>query len=166
MLYLLDSNVLIDANRDYYPLDRVKPFWSWLIEMGNRGLIKIPPEMFDEVGAGTDQLANWIKLEEVKQALLLQESFSSIILNRVLDDGYGRELNDVEIQMIGKDPYLISYALNDLNNRCVVTTESSKPNRQRENKKIPDVCKTFGICCIHTYAMIRALDFSTDWKEK
>ena len=25
MLYLLDANVLIDANRDYYPLDRVPP---------------------------------------------------------------------------------------------------------------------------------------------
>ena len=27
LLYLLDANVLIHANKDYYPLDRMKGFW-------------------------------------------------------------------------------------------------------------------------------------------
>ena len=30
VLYLLDANVLIDANRDYYPIHRVPEFWDWL----------------------------------------------------------------------------------------------------------------------------------------
>ena len=34
VLYLLDANVLIDANRDYYPVARVPEFWDWLLEMG------------------------------------------------------------------------------------------------------------------------------------
>lgn len=37
MLYLLDSSVLIDANRDYYPLERVPQFWGWLPEPSNAG---------------------------------------------------------------------------------------------------------------------------------
>ncbi len=32
MLYLLDANVLIDADRDYYPIDRVPEFWDWILE--------------------------------------------------------------------------------------------------------------------------------------
>ncbi len=166
MLYLLDSNVLIDASRDYYPLDRVQPFWSWLIEMGDRGLIKIPFEIVREISQGTDLLAQWIKKDEIKRALQLVEEFDGLILQRVLNEGYSHDLNDVEIQMVGQDPYLMAYALADRENRCVVTTESSKPSRQRANKKIPDVCKSLEIRCINTYIMIRDLDFSTDWRER
>ena len=42
VLYLLDANVLIDANRDYYPIARVPEFWDWLLEMGRLGRIRIP----------------------------------------------------------------------------------------------------------------------------
>lgn len=49
MLYLLDANVLIDANRDYYPVERIPEFWGWLLEMGTRGRIKIPQEFLEEV---------------------------------------------------------------------------------------------------------------------
>lgn len=31
MLYLLDANVLITANRTYYPLERVPEYWAWLV---------------------------------------------------------------------------------------------------------------------------------------
>jgi hypothetical protein len=41
-LYLLDANILIRAHEDYYPVDRIPPFWSWLIEMGEKGVIKMP----------------------------------------------------------------------------------------------------------------------------
>lgn len=46
MLYLLDANVLIDANRDYYQMSRVPEFWDWLVEMGTHGLVKIPLEVY------------------------------------------------------------------------------------------------------------------------
>lgn len=52
MLYLLDANVLIDANRDYYPLGRVDEFWEWLIHHGEQGNIKIPIEIYEELKAG------------------------------------------------------------------------------------------------------------------
>ena len=49
VLYLLDANVLIDANRDYYPIARVPEFWDWLLEMGRLGRIRIPLEIYEEV---------------------------------------------------------------------------------------------------------------------
>ena len=37
MRYLLDANVLIDADRDYYPLGRVPEFWDWLLHQSEHG---------------------------------------------------------------------------------------------------------------------------------
>jgi hypothetical protein len=33
LLFLLDANVLINANRDYYPIDRVPELWEWLVHV-------------------------------------------------------------------------------------------------------------------------------------
>ncbi|MEZ5469670.1 MAG: DUF4411 family protein [Lysobacterales bacterium] len=46
---------------------------------------------------------------------------------------------------------------------CVVTTEVSKPRKQRQNRRIPDVCNTLGIRCIDTFTMLKELQFRTDW---
>lgn len=61
MLHLLDANVLIDANRDYYALDRVPEFWDWLQYLGQHDLAKLPQEVYEEVKSGTDDLATWVK---------------------------------------------------------------------------------------------------------
>lgn len=81
MLYLLDANVLIDANRDYYPL--------------------------------------------------------------------------------GRDPFLIAYAIANPSKRRVVTTEVSKPKKQRGNRHIPDVCDELGVLHCNTFRFIDELDFTT-----
>ena len=43
LLYLLDANVLIDADRDYYPIDRVPEFWNRLAVMAELGQIRNYP---------------------------------------------------------------------------------------------------------------------------
>ena len=60
MLYLLDANVLIDADRDYYPIDRVPEFWEWLLVNANAGRLKVPLEVYEEVVAGTGALPDWL----------------------------------------------------------------------------------------------------------
>ena len=107
MLHLLDANVLIDANRDYYPL-----------------------------------------------------------MARVIEQGYAKDLNDEEIETIGQDAFLIAYALADVQQRRVVTTETSRPRRKRANRHIPDVCRDLGIRCYNTFEFLRALDFTTRWKAR
>ena len=72
MLYLLDANVLITANNDYYPLGRVPEFWEWLVECGNRQQVKIPVEMYEEIVKGDDNLTRWLKGN--RDALLLDEN--------------------------------------------------------------------------------------------
>ena len=102
----------------------------------------------------------------------LAEDVDPEVLNLVLSKGYADDLTDDEIEQLNEDPLLIAYALVDINHRCVVTTEVSKPSRQRANRHIPDVCNDFDVCCLHIFrrrdtpGLIDALDFRTDWSTR
>jgi len=73
MIYLLDADTLIRADNTYYPLKRFPVFWEWLKHCGASGLIKIPVEQYEEIVAGKGELVSWLKEEDTKEALLLDE---------------------------------------------------------------------------------------------
>jgi len=164
MLYLLDANVVIDANRDYYPIVRVPEFWEWLVHNGTNGHVKIPLEVYEEIKDGKDNLAKWARDPEVNQALLLNEEADPSIVARVVNDGYAPDLTDDEVEKLGRDPFLMAYALAAPGDRCIVTTEGSKPKRKRANRHLPDVCGELRIRSCNTFELVRALDFTTGWK--
>lgn len=164
MLYLLDANVLIDANRDYYRIGSVDEFWEWLVHHGNQGNIKIPIEIYEEIKAGTDDLAGWAKDIDTELVLKLDEEVDVTLVRKVIEEGYAADLSDIEIEEVGRDPFFISYALVNPSERCIVTTENSKPKRKRANRHIPDVCKQFGIQPLNTYELTKVLGFTTKWK--
>lgn len=168
-LFLLDTSVLITAHDHYYPIDRVPEFWSWLLHRCSAGDIKIPREIFDEIKDGgkdgsKDLLYGWIQDADVKDAVLFDEDPDVALVQKVLANGYAPDLTDDETLQIGNDPFLIAYAAVAPSNRTVVTTEVSKPKKVRQNRRIPDVCKTMGVLCIDTFELVRVLDFKTSWK--
>ncbi len=164
MLYLLDANVLIDANRDYYPIERVPEFWEWLEFQGESGTVKVPLEVYEELKEGKDALAAWMKQDSVREALLLQEEVEVDLVSQTVENRYALDLTDDEILKIGRDPFLVAYALKDVGGRCVVTTEVSKPSRLRANRHLPDVCRDSSIPCCNTFELTRQLNFSTAWR--
>jgi hypothetical protein len=168
MLYLLDANVLITAHNLYYPIDGVPEFWAWLVYKGEAGDLKMPLETYEEVKDGStderkDLLFGWIKADEVKAAILLDEIVDPSLVARVINEGYASDLTDDEVVQIGRDPFLIAYALASPADRCVVTTEVSSTRKQRQNRRIPDVCNTIGVNCCNTFSMSKALGFKTGW---
>jgi hypothetical protein len=168
VLYLLDANVLITAQNTYYPIDTVPEFWAWLVHKGQAGDLKIPLENYEEVKDGStdeeqDLLFAWIKRQDVTAAILLDEAVEPDLVADVINNGYAPDLTDDETLQIGRDPFLIAYALASPANRCVVTTEVSAPSKQRQNRRIPDVCATLGASCCNTFTMMRALGFRTGW---
>lgn len=169
MIYLLDANVLITAHNLYYPVNGVPEFWAWLRFRAAAGDIKMPLEVYEEVkDGGTDEerdlLFGWISDDENKAALVLEEEVDPTLVARIVDDGYSNDLSDQEIEQIGRDPFLIAYALAAPAERCVVTTEVSSPRKTRQNRKVPDVCGTMGVTCCDTFTMLRALGFTTGWR--
>nr|VFJ95710.1 MAG: protein of unknown function (DUF4411) [Candidatus Kentron sp. H]VFJ96552.1 MAG: protein of unknown function (DUF4411) [Candidatus Kentron sp. H]VFK02460.1 MAG: protein of unknown function (DUF4411) [Candidatus Kentron sp. H] len=172
LTYLLDANTLIDANRDYYPFRRVPEFWAWLSHQGTVGNIKIPIEIYEEFedakrkDGSRDKLAEWAACPDVKAALLFSEEADPELVTTVTIEGYGENLSDTEIETIGRDPFLISYASMDEKNRTIVTTEVSRPSKKGANRKIPDVCHDLNIRCIHNFQLLNELDFRTSWRER
>ena len=170
MLYLLDANTLIDAKRDYYPIDRIPEFWEWLHFMGVTGHIKIPIEVYEEFSDtkskdGTkDDLATWAEQAEIKEALLLNEQAEQNLVSQIIYQGYTSNPTDDDLLKIGRDPFLLSYALKNIEERCIVSTEVSKPSKKGANRKVPDVCRDFNITCINNFQMFRELNFTTNWK--
>lgn len=159
-LYLLDANVFIRAHEDYYPLDRVPQYWLWLRKVGAEGIIKTPFEIYDEVSNSNGPLADWMKEEESKASLLLDETPVRVTVQQVIEQGYAPDLSDDEVEKIGRDPILIGHAFGQAD-RCIVTKEVSRPAKQRANRKIPDVCDAFGIEWMTDFDLYRAVKFTT-----
>ena len=111
MLYLIDANVLIRAHEDYYPLDRVPQFWTWLERGALAGQIKMPFEIHNEIAISRGPLKNWICDRHIRQALILDEEADAELVDRELTEGYGDGLTDSDLEKIGQDLFLIAYAV-------------------------------------------------------
>lgn len=164
MLYLLDANTLIDADRDYYPLDRVPEFWDWMLWQAAHEHVRIPSEIYAEMVDYQGTLVTWLKNH--KETLLLDELVDLSLVHMILEEGYGNDLTEDEVAKIGRDPFLVAYALKNSSQRSVVTTEKSRPSAQRCNRKVPDICSFFNLECYHTFELIKRLDFRTNWRQR
>ena len=158
MLYLLDANVLITANRTYYPLERVSEYWDWLLDCGTQGQVKIPREMYEEIDKGNDDLRSWLR--DNKDALLFAEEVDGNMVKTVTAR-YAPDLNDEEMVRVGQDPFLIAHAYRDRARRIVVTTEVSKPTLNRANRRIPDVCDDLQVTHCNPFELNRKFNFTT-----
>jgi len=157
-LHLVDANVLIRAHADYYPIDRIRPFWEWLLAMAEAGRIKTPREIYEEIAGSPDLLGQWLRRPEVRKAIILPEPTDGATVAAVISRGYAPDLNDVEVEKIGRDPFLVAAALGDAG-RIVVTREVSSPKKERANRKLPDVCMTMGVPWMNDFDLWRKLDF-------
>lgn len=157
-MYLLDANTLIRANNEYYPIARIPQFWDWLTALGEAGVVKVPNEIADEVTVGRDDLAAWLRERNVAQALRLPEAADTVLVRRVVADGYAPDLTDTELQKVGRDAFLVAYALAG-RGRTVVTKEVSAASKRRANRKLPDVCDHFGVRWLTAFAFYAEADF-------
>jgi hypothetical protein len=166
LIYLLDANVLIAANRSYYAIERVPEFWEWVQHIAAGGRLKMTVEIYEEIQDDEHGLGEWARKDDVRSALILDEAADRRRVQHVVENGYAADLTDDELEKLGRDPFLIAYALVDPANRTVVTAEQSKPSAQRSNRRVPDVCKTLRVRWCDTFGMTTALNFTTDWKRR
>ena len=167
MQYLLDANVLITANNQYYEIERIPHFWEWIAELAGLGIIKLPEEMMREITPGKQYSAFLDWLANNRIALTLNREQIQPYLNIVFQRGYGISESDQATagftESNANDAVLIAYALADSANRIVVTLESVQETGEQlpipRRRKIPLVCRQLGVECIDTFKLIRELDF-------
>lgn len=173
MLYLLDANVIIDANREYYEFESVPEYWEWLIYQAEQNRIKMPLETYNEIKENPDKKEDkktpffeWFTDAEIKKKLILDEEVDIGLVNKVTYEGYLGDPSDDDVETIGRDPFIIAYALASPADRMVVTTEVSKSSRINANRHVPDVCDTFRILHCTPMKMNKDLKFKTSWERK
>jgi Domain of unknown function (DUF4411) len=164
LLYLLDADTLITGDRRAYPLRRFPVFWEWLRHQGTLGNVKIPLEQFEEVTSGRGDIVDWLCTEDCRAALILAEDLDPALVADTTLQGYG-PLDENGVELVGRDPFLVAYGRVEPGERTVVSFEVSKPGKQGANRKVPDVCRDFGVPCCSLFDMIEALDFTTAWQQ-
>ncbi len=153
-MYLLDSDVFINAKNRHYAFDIVPAFWDWLEQAHRDGRVFTVERCAQEVLAGGDELADWIK-EQLPSFALKPSADDQEALQAVsawaASAGY-RQGAVAEFLAAG-DYFLVAQALS--RGYVVVTHEEPAPLAQR-SIKIPDACNAVGVRWISPFQMLRA----------
>ena len=155
MIYLLDSNTLIEAKNRYYGMTICPGYWSWVLRSHGQGVVASIETVGDELKRGNDELAQWTKhnaalflpiSDDATQAAFAQvaahvASQTALMKAGALDEFVG-----------GADPWLIAKAMT-LEGSVVVTHEQFNLQMRRKFS-IPNVCQHFGVQCMDTFAVL------------
>ena len=156
MIYLIDSNIFIEAKNRYYGFDFCPAFWDFLDGEISKTTILTIKEVYNELSNGDDDLAQWIKdrkdsafftpvddeetqKEFMKIAQYVQSNFSQEESNKFLSVA---------------DPWLIAKA--KVLGANIVTHEVLAPTNTKK-VKIPNICAHFGVNYSDPFNMIRDL---------
>ena len=123
----------------------------------------MPLVIFEELKSSDPIFKEWYSRN--KKELIINQEVNTELVKRVIQEGYGLTLTDIEFDQIGGDPFLVATALEDPANRCVVTEKVSKPKARGLNRKIPDICNDFQIKCINMVRFAKELNFRTAWQD-
>lgn len=160
--YWIDADVLIQAKNGLYSFDIAPPFWSWIDEQAERGVLCSSTEIYKEIlgrEAKDDPLAKWAKTRK--------SSGMFVHPGRQVQDAY-RELGDHCMQkyarrqakvgqfLSGGDGWIIAHARCD---KGVVVSHESRVDKSSLTPKIPNVCSDFEIQCISLAELLAKLNF-------
>ncbi len=152
MSYLLDANVFISGKNLHYGLDFCPAFWEWLVHKGNTGTVFSIDKVADEIVAGADELAQWVK---DRDSQMFRTTAPAVIAEFgkvstwVTSQQYEPAAINTFLQVA--DFFLIAHAL--AGNHIVVTHEVAANSTKRI--KIPNVCLGLGVRFMTPYQMLR-----------
>lgn len=161
-MYLVDTNVLITAQKLYYNSDFCQGFWDFLVFHNKNKNIGIIQEIIDEIYKKQDDLSSWVKDNEKNLNIIdnriepIQRNYAKII-EKVSNGTVSKYFSDESKSkfLSNADPFLIASA--QYYNSIVVTNEI-KVESNSSKIKIPNICEYFDVRYESSpYNMMRAL---------
>ncbi|WP_180127107.1 DUF4411 family protein [Rhodoferax sp. BLA1] len=155
MIYLLDSNTLIEAKNRYYGMTICPGYWSWVLRSHGQGVLASIKTVGDELKLGNDELALWTRRNA---ALFLPVSDADTqaafvqVAAYVASQTALMKAGALEEFLGGADPWLIAKAM-ALPDSVVVTHEQFNLQMRRKFS-IPNVCQHFGVQWMDTFAVL------------
>ncbi|WP_295362481.1 DUF4411 family protein [Arenimonas sp.] len=157
--YVLDTNVFIQAHRQWYRLTFAPGFWGFVLDQHRYGVVTSIDRVRSEIKKG-DALYAWVdktaprSLFASSKQIAVGNKYREVI-NWVMTnpkyDGAAKSLFATDT-----DCWVIAYA--GAYNLTVVSHEV--PSQAKGRVKIPDVCKHFGIGYRDTFYMLEDLKIS------
>lgn len=154
MIYVFDSNALIDLFNNFYP-NRFPSLWEKFDQFVNEGIIMSVREAQKEIEGYGDRLANWAK--RTPGFFHKPSPEELVFVTEIFKVGHFQLLIREKERLQGKavaDPFVIAKA--KVVNGCVVTQEADRPNAAR----IPNVCKYFGVDCTNLEGFMEREDWT------
>ncbi|HFD6683184.1 DUF4411 family protein [Providencia sp. PROV036] len=158
MSYLVDSNIFIQAQMDYYCFDLCPGFWEFLGEKFKEGKLISIKHVYDELQKQSDDVCNWSKqLRDLFQTVNdenTQKNFADIAnyVQQEYSPRHARSHVHIHKFLSVADPWIIAKA--KATNSIVVTHETRDANNSCK-PKIPDICDYFNVKTIRTNEMLR-----------
>jgi predicted nucleic acid-binding protein len=150
-MYLLDSNIFIEAKNRHYGFDFCPAFWDWLIRENTASRVASVESVSEELRDGSDELADWAKARPnffLPADDDVVTSLSALTEWTVKTDYLDAAINEF---LQEADYFLIGHAL--AHGFTVVTHE--KPKNSKKKIQIPDACDANGVAWTDPYAMLR-----------
>ena len=160
--YVLDTSVLTQAHRVYYPFDIAPPFWSFLIKAAKTNNIISIDRVSDEILKGNDKLASWVKndfsfaFEDTKNNSKVLTSYASLMQWANNQTQYTQAAKNEFARAENADAWVIAFAMSK---SCTLVTQEVFKKEIKRKIPIPNVCKVFNIDYIDTFKLLRELDF-------
>lgn len=140
-LYVLDSNIFIQAHRVSYPLDIVTSFWNTLKRLAEEEKIISIDKVRDEIYNNEDALKEWIDTNLPERFFRTTEDQAILDEYRLMvpwaeskSDHYQRGAINEFLDFNNADTWLIAYCKST--GATLVTQEVSNP-RQKNRVPIP-----------------------------
>ena len=152
-LYLLDTNVFIEAKKRHYGFDIVSAFWEWLIQDNQAGKVASIEAVLLELKSKKDELSNWA--QERGNGFFLRQDIATIrartdVSNWAFTQDYTERARAKFLTVA--DHKLVAHALAQ---KSVVVTHEVRDDNARNRVKIPNACMAFGVEWMDPYEMLR-----------
>ena len=152
-MYVLDTNVLIQAKNRYYAFDIAPGFWAWLDRTHEQGLACSIEAVRDELLAGDDELTAWARQHHDFFRAIDQGTTRHF--TPLTEWAHSRSFTQAAIdKFVGNnaDYQLVAYAKE--HEHVLVPHERSAPNAIKVIL-IPDACLGLGVEFTDTFEMLR-----------
>jgi len=152
-MYLIDSDVLIDAKNRHYGFDIVPGFWRWLERAHDDGRVFTVERVSQEVLAGKDELADWMAARPAS-FILKPTPADQAALQTVAEWANAAPYRPgVAAGFLGVGDYFLVSQASTLG-FTVVTQEVPAP-LSKSKLKIPDACAAVRVAWMSPFEMGR-----------
>jgi hypothetical protein len=162
-VFVLDTNVFLEASKRYYAFDIAPAFWRRLVALASSGQVLSIDRVQDELTGCQDAVSAWatndfgsyfVDTRSDKDVILL---YANLIKWAYAHSQFSQAAKDEFAIASNADAWLVAYA--KVHDCILVTHEEFGPTIQRKIP-IPNVCRDFGVTVADTFEMLRQLGVS------